>query len=699
MADKIRAYIDSYDIISLLLDKSIDPVNKSFYLLDGRCKTKLEIIDTYEEYDFYKFIIKFDDSICLNKDYLVIDELGNEGKLILGAIIRTPEFDQKYAYDGPLGFEYHSTYTIFRVWSPVAKEMFIELYHGEYKTKVPCIYKGKGLWEAKALGDISGFGYLIGVRVFDEIKYVNDPYAISSSANHKMNYVIDTKKLYRMKNKKPKFSGNYTDSIIYEASIRDFTYELTNDKKGTFLGLLENNPTKKGLPTGLDYIESLGITHLQLLPIFDFGGVDDIKKDKLYNWGYNPEQYFVPSGWYSINPDDPYSRINELLELIDNIHQKGIRVNMDVVFNHVYKYELFPFDTLVPGYYFRVEANGRMSNASGCGNDLATEKYMCSRFVCDVLEYYTRVFKISGFRFDLMGLLDIDTLNKAYEKLIKIDEDIMLYGEGWNMMNPLPNEKRAHMFNHKKIPNYGFFNDRYRDTFRGNQWQHTKGFIFKSEKSFYDLSQLLIGSCIDYFKFSEPSQTINYVECHDNYTVYDFAKTYVKELDEQATIDACKLALQIILVSQGVPFIHAGQEFFRTKRGIENSYATRDSINKIDFKRRDKYNKYVDSIKYLISLRKEYEVLRMPNKLVIEKKAHPLDGLIDSNTMAGILRGDSYDIFVVFKNDYSEKIIELENTIMIYDSMKKCNINDKSFVITNPGVYLFKKEKRYGADW
>ena len=298
-----------------------------------------------------------------------------------------------------------------------------------------------------------------------------------------------------------------------------------------------------------------------------------------------------------------------------------------------------------------------------------------------------------------MGLLDIDTLNKAYEKLIKIDENIMLYGEGWNMMNPLPNDKRAHMFNHKKMPNYGFFNDRYRDTFRGNQWQHTKGFIFKSEKSFYDLSQLLIGSCIDYFKFSEPAQTINYVECHDNYTVYDFAKTYVKELDEQATIDACKLALQIILVSQGVPFIHAGQEFFRTKRGIENSYATRDSINKIDFRRRDKYNKYVDSIKDLISLRKEYEVLRMPSKLVIEKKAHPLDGLIDSNTMAGILTSDSYDILVVFKNDYSEKIIELENTIMIYDSMKKCNINDKSFVITNPGVYLFKKEKRYGADW
>ena len=699
MADKIRAYIDSYEIISLLLDKSIDPVNKEFYLLDGRKKTKLEVINTYEEYDFYKYIIKYDDSICLNMDYLIIDELGNEGKLLLGSIIRTPKFDEIYAYDGPLGFEYHKAYTVFRVWSPVAKEMFVELYHGEYKTKIPFIYKEKGLWEAKALGDMEGFGYLIGVRVFDEIKYVNDPYAISSAANHRMNYVIDNKKLYKLKNKKPYFSGNYTDAIIYEASIRDFTYELENDKKGTFLGLLENNKTKKGLPTGIDYIQSLGITHLQLLPIFDFGGVDDIKKDKLYNWGYNPEQYFVPSGWYSMNPDNPYSRINELLELIDNIHSKGIRVNMDVVFNHVYKYELFPFDTLVPGYYFRVEANGRMSNASGCGNDLATEKYMCSRFVCDVLEYFARMFNISGFRFDLMGLLDVNTLNKAYKRLMAIDDTIMVYGEGWNMMNPLPNEYRAHMYNHTKIPNYGFFNDRYRDTFRGSQWQHTAGFIFYAEKSFYDLSNLLIGSCVDYFKFNEPSQSINYVECHDNYTVYDFAKTYIGSLDERNIIDSCKLALQIILVSQGVPFIHAGQEFFRTKRGIENSYATRDSINKIDFKRRDKYSRYVDSIKDLIALRREYDVLRMPNRLEIQKNAHPLDGLVDANTVAGILQGDNYNIIVIIKNNYSEKTIELENTTMIFDSMQKCNNKNNRFVISNPGVYLLKKEKKHGVDW
>ncbi len=692
MLEKIKAYIDSFEELTLLVDKDIHQESMEFYLIEEDKRIPLEIITMYEEYAFFKYIVKNLPTLLLHKEYFIEDNQKHRCLLRSGSIIRTREFDEKFKYDGPLGVEYSKEKSIFRVWTPVAKEIEVELYHKGEKKRYPFEYKNGGLWECVVYGDLEGYGYLLYSRVFEEFKCIHDPYAISSSANGAYNYVIDPQKLYQMKYKKPKFSGVYTDSIIYEASIRDFTYYLKNENKGTFLGMLENHPTDSNEPTGIEYIASLGVTHLQVLPIFDFGGVDDIKKNSKYNWGYNPEQYFVPCGWYAKNPDDPYSRINELLELIDHCHQVGLRVNMDVVFNHVYKYEEFPFDYLVPGYNYRVGADGKMSNASFCGNDFASERYMCSRFICDVLEYYAKVFCISGFRFDLMGLLDINTLQNAFSRLSLIDKKIMLYGEGWNMNNPLPDEERPHMFNHYKIPQYAFFNDRFRDFVRGSQYNRLPGYVFGGTRGLFDLYHVLLGSCLDYFKFKEPTQSVNYVECHDNYTFYDYGKVYLK-LEEEKVLESSRLALEIVLISQGIPFIHAGEEFYRTKQGVENSYNTKDQINRIDFSRRDQYIDLVNTVRDLIEIRKEYPVLRLSSAMEIKAHAHALEGLMDFHTFAFLLQDYEYSLYIVIKNDYSSRDISFENTKLIFDGHQKCNIKKDNYTIDAPGVYVFKGEK------
>lgn len=691
MKEKIKAYIDSFEELTILVDKEAYKEKKIFYLLNKKSKIKLEILYSYEEELFYKFVVKNLDLIQLHKEYYIVDESDNKCLLRSGSVVRSPLFDKKYKYDGPLGVEYHNDKTIFRVWTPVAKEVEVEISNRNASVKrLPFSYKKNGLWECVVEGDLECYTYCFYVRVFEEFKCIQDPYAISSSANGMKNYVIDINKLYKMKHQTPSFTGSYTDAIIYEASIRDFTYYLKNENRGTFLGMIENHPTKSKLPTGIEYIASLGVTHLQLLPIFDFGGVDDIEKDSQYNWGYNPEQFFVPCGWYSKNPDDPYSRINELLQMVDECHRLGLRVNMDVVFNHVYKFEEFPFDYLVPGYNFRVGIDGQMSNASFCGNDFASERYMCSRFICDCLEYYTKVFHVSGFRFDLMGLLDVTTLQNASKRLRKIDSTIMLYGEGWNMNNPLPDEDRPHMFNHYKIPEYAFFNDRFRDFIRGSQHAHFGGFAFSGGRGLFDLYHVLLGSCLDYYKFHHPTQSLNYVECHDNYTIYDYGKTYLR-LNEEQVFDAARLALEIVIISQGIPFIHGGEEFYRTKQGVENSYNTKDSINSINYEQRDKHKSLVQTTKDLIEIRKEYDVLRLQTSMDIKKRSHTLEGLTNFHTFSYILEADNYYLFVVIKNERKDCEVTLSET-MIFDGYHKCSIKKEKYNLNAPGVYLFKGE-------
>ena len=688
---KLDAYIDSFDYLTILIGENYYTKNK-LYIFDEKKEEPLEILKAFKEHDFYKILVK-NPNVILNKDYEIGYLKGVRGKLKSGAIIRETKFDEVYKYDGPLGMTYSKEKTNFRIWTPVAKQIYIEVEKDKNKEKFDLEYIGTGVWEINLIGDYECAKYTLYVRVFDEFKCIKDPYALSSSANAKYNYIVDKNKFYKMKYKKPISTGMYTDNIIYEASIRDFTFYLNDDLKGTYEGLIKNEKEKYLDSTGLDYIKSLGITHLQLLPTFDFEEVDDLKKNSKYNWGYNPEQYFIPCGWYSKNPNDPYSRINELMQLIDECHKRGLRVNMDVVFNHVYKYETFAFDLLIPGYAYRVDEYGMMSNASFCGNDYASERYMCRRFILDVLKYYVNVFNVSGFRFDLMGLLDVDTMNLVYNELSKIDSTIMLYGEGWNMNNPLPIEKRASMNNHYKIPNYAFFNDRFREEVRGSQFDKRLGFVFGKENDLFNAYNLALGSCLNYFKFDEPTQSINYVECHDNYTFYDYSKTYLGIKDEGEILDRARLALSLVVLSEGIPFIHAGEEFLRTKQGVENSYNTKDEVNMIDYNRRDKYLSLVNTLRYLISLRKEYLCFRYSNAKEIELKIHPLEALISKGVLSYIICEDNYNIILIASNNYDKLEFSRQKYKMIFDGIKCCDEYKDTYIINKPGVYLFKGEK------
>ncbi|MCR5350018.1 MAG: hypothetical protein K6E20_03400, partial [Acholeplasmatales bacterium] len=293
--EKIKAYVDSFYAITILLDKDVYEINKDFYLeYDNKKSIRLDIFEFYEEDRFYKYVAKLPKNIKLNEEYYITDFKGNRGLLRSGSIIRTQEFENKFKYDGPLGFVYTKNSTKFYVWTPVAKQMVLELYHNDIIKKYNMVCDNNGVWSVEVLGDLEGYGYLFDVRVFEEFDQILDPYAISSAENHKYNYVVDKTKFYKMRYDKPKFSGRYTDSVIYEASIRDFTSYYS----GHYLDLIKSQDFE-GYPTGLEYIKSLGITHVQFLPTYDFYGVDDIDKDRFYNWGYNPLQYFVPSGWYS----------------------------------------------------------------------------------------------------------------------------------------------------------------------------------------------------------------------------------------------------------------------------------------------------------------------------------------------------------------------------------------------------------------
>ena len=688
---KMEAYIDSFNEITILIDKEIYDERKSFYIGIDNSKVELDIIDMKEDYEFYKFVVRNIPQVELHKEYFIYDEKNHKAKLRSGSVVRSYEFENRFRYKGPLGVEYHYEGCFFRIWSPVAKEVKLEILKDGKKDTYDLEYKDQGLWEISVCGDLEYAKYVYYVRVFDDFDRINDPYAIATTADKRYNYIVDIDNFYKMKYKKPFFSGNYPDAIIYEASIRDFTCGLLNSKKGTYLGMIDDRVDANGEKRGLDYIASLGITHLQLMPTYEFGGVDSVNKDKYYNWGYNPEQFMVPSGWYSEFPDDPYSRINELLELIDECHKRGMRVVMDVVFNHVYHVDEFPFEHLVPGYFFRIEDNGYYSNASGCGNVIATERFMASRFITDTLEYYAKVFNVSGFRFDLMGLIDIGTTNNAREVLKKIDPNIILYGEGWNMPNPLPEELRSHMYNYRSLPQFGYFNDKYRDYIKGNNWGKHPGYAYGIDKSQYDIEHLMLGSCLDYYKFDQPYQSINYVECHDNYTFYDYGRYHLKA-HHKTVKRAAVLALQIVILSQGVPFIHAGEEFLRTKCGVENSYDAKDSINKIDYNRRNKNIDIINMLRELIALRKEYDVLRLNSASEIKKRCKSVLCKKHHNLFLFRLEADNYHLIVAIKNDFKPTVLDPHGYNMIFNNRGRCNLYKDSYTVTDSGVYIFKKE-------
>lgn len=527
------------------------------------------------------------------------------------------KINKVYNYDGPLGNFYTKEYTEFKVWSPSSSLIKINIISVDnQELAFDMELKDRGVWFIKIDGNLEGVRYNYTVYHNDSMSNTLDPYAIASSENASYNVVINKDKLYHFKYDKPSFSNDITDAIIYETHIRDFTINKESNivNKGKYLALTEfNTKTISDNPTGIDYLKYLGITHLQILPIIDFGGVDELDENKLYNWGYNPEQYFIPEGWYSINPKDPYSRINEFKEMIDILHQNNIRVVMDVVYNHVYKKEIFPFEKLVPNYYYQYDKQDNFTSYSGCGNDLDSTKYMTRKFIIDNVLYWAKEFNIDGFRFDLMGLIDIDTINLIKEELFKIDESILIYGEGWNMPSNLKDNQKASINNSDKLLKVSFFNDKFRDLLKGSSHDILNvGYFTGNYNLFEDIKNLLSGSCLNNYMFFDSYQSINYTECHDDYTVYD--KLFNIYKDEYITKKISRLILSVTILAQGVPFIHSGQEFYRSKAMNKNSYNLSDDINSIKWNQLDSNIEDVNYIKKLINIRKSNIPFRQKHK-------------------------------------------------------------------------------------
>jgi len=603
---------------------------------------------------------------------------------IFSAKAQKSVYDSYPVYRGnDLGLTYSPKESVFKIWAPTAEKAQLVFYQagdgGEKTSLLDMKKEANGIWSKKVVGDAKGKFYVFKVLVNGKwLNEVPDPYAKAVGVNGKRAMVVDLKTTNPTdweKDKSPVFK-NKTDAILYELHIRDASINDNSGikNKGKYSGLTETGTKNAdGLSTGLDHIKELGVTHVHLLPVYDFYSVDESKPDKpQYNWGYDPVNYNVPEGSYSTNPYDGVTRIKEFKHMVQAFHQNGLRVVMDVVYNHTRLTEDSYFNQLVPGYYYRQTKDGKFSNATACGNETASERYMMRKFMLESVLYWVNEFHIDGFRFDLMGVHDIETMNLISKELHKIRPDILLYGEGWTAgSSPLPDSLRALKKNAYKLDRIAVFSDDIRDGIKGSVFEHDdKGFASGKPGMEESIKFGIVASCkhpqVDYKKVnyskapyaSQPWNTITYCECHDNHVLWDKLAISSKNATEAERKEMYKLALSIVLTSQGISFLHAGTEFLRTKKGVENSFESPDSINAIDWSLKTKNKDVFDYIKTLIKIRKEHPAFRMKNTKEIAGNIQFTDtgqkGLI-AYVINGQKVNDSWKKILVFFNGSSGK--------------------------------------------
>lgn len=695
------SYLDGFSEITIIVPLSYrEDYVESFKVIGNEEEIDLEIISSELIGNERKYITRYDGYILLNQMYHVFDDTFESCELFTGKIVRTELFDDIYYYENSdLGSSYRRDRTKFKIWTPVAKYMKLELVSkkGEHEI-VDMEYDNQGVWYLRLKGDYEGYKYRY-------ISYVNgkehrllDPYGMSSTANAEYNYVVDPANFVKMQTQRPKFSGSPNDAVIYEASVRDFTIDPTIKATypGKFKSFAERGlKTKNGNSAGIDHLIDLGVTHVQLMPIYDFGGVDELKQgyNEAYNWGYNPEQYNVPEGWYATDPNDPYARINEAKEMIDSIHECGLRVVMDVVFNHVFDHRWFAFEKVIPGYGYRFDNQGMMTDSSGCGNDLATERKMVRKFIIDSIMFWAKEYKVDGFRFDLMGLIDIKTMNTLRQKLDRFRKDMIVYGEGWRMPTVIGDEISAHMYNRHLLFNIGHFNDRTRETIKGATFDpKQKGYALGSNAKLDDVKNILLGSTINKYLFRYASQSINYVECHDNSTFYDKAVVALgKDVSEDEIKKRQRLATMMIILAQGVPFIHSGQEFFRTKKGVENSYKSKDDINRLDWSLLDENYKDTDVISEVLRIRKKFDLFRLaaPSKIKDFVEVH----VEETGTILYKLKDNENELLVIFKNNEAKETFHLDGRFtLLFDGRKRTRRLLSKINVEDITTYILKRK-------
>jgi pullulanase len=615
------AYLDELSVITILLPFSYhEGLSNLFYVMDGDQKLTLIIKEKITLEESIKYLCVTPTTFKFGQTYWVYDEYGGKTDLQIGAVIRTLEFDHLFYYNGQdLGVSYNKQHTQFKLWAPTATAVRLKLNSPQGKQEIfEMVREDKGIWTLSIDGDIERYQYTFLVCVNLRWREAVDPYAVAVTANGEEGVIINLEKTRSPKPSLPTFE-HPVDAIIYETHIRDFTIHPNSGVKykGKYIGASElGTMSPETGKTGMDYLRELGITHIEFLPVNDFEGVDEKGDNTDYNWGYNPLHFNVPEGSYSTDPSNPYSRIIELKQLIRTIQQQGIRVVLDVVYNHVYDREASSFEKIVPGYYFRHDEFGMPSNGTGVGNDIASERLMVRKFILDSVHFWIQEYGIDGLRFDLMGILDVATMNAVRDLVDQLDPTFLIIGEGWELNTPIPFEKKAMLKNQSKLPRIAQFNDLFRDVIKGSTFNlKDKGYVLGNSERLSEVKRVISGSIaltdIEEGLFLEPSQSVNYLESHDNHTMWDKFVKIQRDKEEENIVRSGRLATTILLLSQGIPFLHSGQEFYRTKNGDGNSYKSSDFINRLDWVRKQKFSEDVEFIKGVIELRKSHQAFRL----------------------------------------------------------------------------------------
>ena len=569
------------------------------------------------------------------------------------AVFESEDFARRYGYQGPLGADYAPNGTHLRLWAPTAQKVLVNLYRrgdgGVCIGTLPLEPWGQGVWGIYLPGDQHGRYYNFTVVTDWGSCETPDPYARAAGVNGVRSMILDTARTDPPgweRDQKPVIPPSKRS--VWEVSVRDFSQDpasgVHNAWRGKFLAFTQQGTTlsSDGIhPTCLNYLKRLGVRYVQLMPIFDFGSVDESRPlTRQYNWGYDPSNFNVPEGSYSTDPSRGEVRVRECKQMIQALHAAGIGVVMDVVYNHMYRSDNV-LNRAVPLYYFRQNDDGSLSNGSGCGNEFASERPMARRYLIDSVLYWAQEYHIDGFRFDLMGLYDVETMNLLRAELDKLPggRDILMYGEPWQgggsaLRRYEANKNNLAMLNER----IGIFCDNTRDAIKGGCFNTREpGYVEGKPGSFWDIGGAVAAWCrSDTLPPHSPGQIVSYVSAHDNFTLWDKLLMVRYSHPEFAAMDRAalaqnRLAAGIYLTCMGLPFWQAGEEFARTKKGQGNSYHSSPALNRLDWKRAEQFHGLVDYYRGLIGLRGAFPRLgaldrNSPNALEFFPLEQPLVG-------------------------------------------------------------------------
>lgn len=540
--------------------------------------------------------------------------------------------------------EYAPSATTFTLWAPTADEVRLMIYpdgwRGSFIASYAMMPAEEGTWKMVVAQDLLGKYYTFHVKV--KGKWLGETPGINAQAvgvNGQRAAIVDWKQTHPEgwdNDRRPPLQSP-ADMIIYEMHHRDFSVDEASGicHKGKYLALTEQGTTNSfQLATGIDHLVELGVTHVHLLPSSDYASIDETRLDENpYNWGYDPRNYNVPDGSYATDPYQPETRIREFKQMVLALHRAGIRVVMDMVYNHTFYTEESNFERTVPGYFYRRMKDGSWSNGSGCGNETASERPMMRKFMIDSVLYWIREYHIDGFRFDLMGLHDIDTMNAIRKAVDEVDSSVCLYGEGWTGGVPCyPASLLALKMNVARMPGIAVFSDELRDALCGSVWEKEKGgFLAGVPGAEQSVKFGIVGAIahpqvkyrsVNYSHLpwaAQPTQMIGYVSCHDGLCLADRLKAALPDVGFDELVRLDKLAQTVVLTSQGIPFLYAGEELMRDKQGVDNSYKSPDAINGIAWDRKFLYRDVFAYYKELILLRKSHPAFRMGDAALVCK--------------------------------------------------------------------------------